>query len=233
MSLLGTGEWSDFYEPAERADEISVRRPFYPRRHGGASQRHLLDALGVERLDELRRRCELRTPSRRAAAPLFWTLGAQQVGRAAIVGWRDVLAPALADATLDVVLWPFAGRLADLASPGRAVIAETYPTEFYSQLGFDFRGRGKRDADARAAAGRPLLDRAAWTGILVEPRLATAVRDGFRREGDDAFDAAVGLFGMLGVVTGRRPEGEPPVGLGPVEGWILGQAGELPEPLRS
>jgi ubiquinone/menaquinone biosynthesis C-methylase UbiE len=50
---------------------------------------------------------------------------------------------------------------------------------------------------------------------------------------DDAFDAAVGLFGMLGVVTGRRPEGEPPVGLGPVEGWILGQAGELPEPLPS
>ena len=30
-------------------------------------------------------------PGRRAAAPIFWTLGAQQVGKAAIAAWRELL----------------------------------------------------------------------------------------------------------------------------------------------
>jgi hypothetical protein len=43
-------------------------------------------------------------------------------------------------------------------------------------------------------------------------------------EGDDAFDAVVGLFGMLEVVTGKRQPGEPRDDrIRKVEGWILGQ----------
>jgi hypothetical protein len=44
-------------------------------------------------------------------------------------------------------------------------------------------------------------------------------------KGDDAFDAVVGLFGMLEVVLGRREPGESKgEQIRDVEGWILGQA---------
>ena len=40
---------------------------------------------------------------------------------------------------------------------------------------------------------------------------------------DDAFDAVVGLFGMLQVCLGRREPGEPnDRGVREIEGWILG-----------
>jgi hypothetical protein len=43
-------------------------------------------------------------------------------------------------------------------------------------------------------------------------------------DGNDAFDAAVGLFGMLGVVLGQRQSGEPQdKAITAIEGWILGQ----------
>jgi hypothetical protein len=42
--------------------------------------------------------------------------------------------------------------------------------------------------------------------------------------GEDRFDAVVGLLGMLNVVLGRRPSGEPDDPLvRRLEGWILGQ----------
>ena len=49
-------------------------------------------------------------------------------------------------------------------------------------------------------------------------------QDGFglSLDGEDRFDAVVGLFGMLNVVLGRRSCAEPP-GL-KVGGWIFGQA---------
>jgi hypothetical protein len=56
--------------------------------------------------------------------------------------------------------------------------------------------------------------------------LIDEIEDGFGPGGgDDRFDAAVGLFGMLNVVLGRRPSGEPddPV-VRRIEGWILGQS---------
>ena len=90
---LGNGAWADFYSVATVRSEISVRRPFYPFSPGGKKQAHLLNALAVQSIDELRRECEREQPRRRSACSLFWTLGANQVGKAAIVGWRDVLAP--------------------------------------------------------------------------------------------------------------------------------------------
>ncbi|HEU5088505.1 MAG TPA: hypothetical protein VFT99_13710, partial [Roseiflexaceae bacterium] len=69
LPQLGAGLWRDFYEVAERPDEISVWRPFYPRRPGGASQRQLLDALGLDSIDDVRRRCDRAHADRRAGAP--------------------------------------------------------------------------------------------------------------------------------------------------------------------
>lgn len=58
LPRLGLGEWAAFYDVADRPEEVGLHRPFYPRRPGGTRQRHLLDALGIQRIDDLRRRCE-------------------------------------------------------------------------------------------------------------------------------------------------------------------------------
>jgi hypothetical protein len=54
-----------------------------------------------------------------------------------------------------------------------------------------------------------------------------AIQDGFSSDtnGDDRFDAVVGLMSMIDVITGRCPEGNngAPTELN-VEGWILGRA---------
>jgi hypothetical protein len=60
------------------------------------------------------------------------------VGKGAIAGWRDVIVPAMADHGLEVALWPFEGSLERLIAPGRVVIAETYPAEFFDHFGVTF-----------------------------------------------------------------------------------------------
>jgi hypothetical protein len=230
LPQLGQGDWSDFYTVAARPEEIGLRRPFYPQRpgkRGEARQRHLLDGLGLASVDELRRCCEQAQPGRRAASPLFWTLGAQQVGKAAISGWREVLGPALRSDVVDVAIWPFAGSLFELLRPGWVVIAETYPAEFYTHLGMAFaQGASKRRQVDRVARAPQLLDWAAAARVDLSPDLQAAVRDGFgpAPDGEDPFDATVGLLGMLNVVLGRRPPGEPEEErVRRIEGWILGQ----------
>lgn len=227
------GRWERFYEVCGAPQDISLTRPFYPARPGGARRAHLLAALQADSFDALRRRCELPHPGRRAAAPLFWTLGGQQVGKAAIVGWRDLLGPALRGGRDDLAIWPFSGLLADLCVPGRIVVAESYPAECYGHLGIGFtpghgrRRSGKRVREARLANAPLLLRWARQAGVSVSPALADMIRDGFGAgpDGEDPFDAVVGLFGMLNVVLGRQPPGEvQDARLRTVEGWILGQA---------
>ncbi|OGO13459.1 MAG: hypothetical protein A2029_00915 [Chloroflexi bacterium RBG_19FT_COMBO_47_9] len=43
-------------------------------------------------------------------------------------------------------------------------------------------------------------------------------------DGEDRFDALVGLYGMINVVLGNHPSGEPvPPHIYKIEGWIFGQ----------
>ncbi len=223
LDALGRGDWPDFFSVAERPEQIAVTRPFYPRVSSAlARQRALLDALGLGHIDELRRRCELATPTRRAACPLFWTLGANQVGKAAITGWREVLLPARRRGAR---LWPFDGSLAELARSGVPVLAETYPGEAYGHVGVAFRpDMSKRRQDDRRTAMRDLPAWAARHGVSFEPALAAQIADGFGApdRGEDPFDALLGLLGMLEVVDGRRSAG-PAAAQDPWEGWILGQ----------
>jgi hypothetical protein len=218
---LGNGEWADFYNVATVRSEISIRRPFYPYSPGGKRQAHLLGALGLNEIDDLRRECEKKQPGRRAACSLFWTLGANQIGKGAIVGWRDVLAPALCNGK-NVLLWPFDGDLDDLLQPGKIVFTETYPAECYGWfLAEPLRGKGK--PEVRRAVGAHLRKWAASLDIGLEPALHGMIEDGFP-QGDDAFDAVVGMIGMIEVVTGRRQPGEPSEDrIRKLEGWILGQ----------
>jgi hypothetical protein len=175
---LGHGDFSDFYRISANSAEISKYRPFYPFRPGGTKQIHLWSGLGLTCIDDLRRKCERANGERRAACPLFWTLGANQVGRAAIIGWRDVLVPAL-QADKSVVLWPFDGSLDELLKPGRLVIVETYPAECYRWF---FRGglKGQKgDAKVRERAGGALLDWAGKANVTLTPDLRHIIEEGF------------------------------------------------------
>jgi hypothetical protein len=235
LPQFGQGTWADFYRPAGRPEEISLRRPFYPLRAGTSRHLHLTEALGVGGIDDLRRLCDFAHPGRRAASPLFWTLGGQQVGKAAIHGWREVLGPGLRDPRLGLALWPFSGPLGALLAGGRFIAVETYPAECYAHLGVKFstpkRGAksGKRVQGDRAANARRLLAWAEVAGVRVESSMRAAMLDGFgpSPDGEDPFDTTIGLLGMLNVVLGHQPlyEPEDPV-LRNVEGWIFGQAAE-------
>lgn len=224
---FGEGRWAHFYELASRPDDISVERPFYPARPGGTQQEHLVRGIGVRSMDDLLRRCDFGNGRRNNACALFWTLGGNQVGRAAIAGWREVLLPAIRSYRSNVGLWPFEGTLSLLLATRSCVIAETYPADACVQLGLSAPGRGwsKRDQQDRIGQGKKLLDWAKTRPIdLHEVRHSFDLGFGPDKTGEDRFDAVVGLFGMLAVALGDRVEGTPPdEGVRTVEGWILGQ----------
>jgi hypothetical protein len=222
----------DFYNVARMPEQIALARPFYPQGPGGRSRRQLLDGLGLATWQHLHRRCDRATPSRPAACPMFWTLGGNQVGKAAIVGWRDLLAPARRNG-VDMAIWPFDGALAALIERHRFVVAETYPGEVYEHLHLRRTLRshgGKRRQAARAACGVLLLAWAKNSELALALALSAEIAAGFGSDpgADDRFDAVVGLFGLLNVVRGARPSGEPddPV-VRRIEGWILGQDAAL------
>lgn len=214
--------WDWLRVPAAHADEISAARPFYPLRPGGASQGALARAHGVVGYADLLRRCDRPSRSRPAACCMFWTLGPKQCGRAALAGWHEVVRPALREGG-PVALWPFAGGLAELLAAGGCVLAETYPAEFYAELG-PRRRFSKRRRDDRLALAAGLRAAASRAGLEPGPELEAAIGDGFGhgRDGENAFDAVIGLIGMLLVLRGHRPA-DPPTepAVRRIEGWML------------
>jgi hypothetical protein len=225
LPLLGSGEWARFFDVAEHAADISAYRPFYPRvSSASAKQAHLLRAMDADSIDQLRRRCERATTDRRAACALFWTLGGNQVGKAALSGWREVIIPAVRQGAH---LWPFDGDIADRRTKG-LTIAETYPAEAYKHVGVIFRpGMSKRRQSDRAAFAGTIDAWASKQSVALSPELVISLGDGFgaSAEGEDRFDALIGLCGMIEVIVGRQPQGAPadPQVRG-FEGWIFGQS---------
>ena len=228
LSQLGKGRWARFFDVAERPEEVALERPFYPMRPGGTRQKHLTHALGVDSMKDLLRICERGTAARGPASPLFWTMGAKQVGKAALLGWRRVLVPALENEALPISLWPFDGGLDALLDSGGIVVAETYPAEACVHLGLEPPGRGwaktsQEGRQAQAAALRRWADR---RGVALAADLAESIDDGFGpgKHQEDPFDALLGVMSMLEVTLGHRPEGGPEDDvIRAVEGWILGQ----------
>ena len=218
--------WESAYAVAETVDEVSLGRPFFPRRAvKGVRRSALVQALGLERNTDLLRLCERAGGGLRQACPVFWTLGANQVGRAAIAGWREVVGPAL---LAGASLWPFDGALERLAQAGGLVLVETYPADAYAQVGAGFgpRDSKRRQADRWARAGA-ILSWAEAAGVdLSDCRQDLENGFGPHAAGEDAFDALLGALGMILVVTGQRAALPPP---GPWcarlawEGWILGR----------
>ena len=132
----------------------------------------------------------------------------------------------LLDEDRPVRFWPFDGTLDDLlGEPGPAlVIVETYPAEFYGHLGLSV--ATKRSQAVRRACAKAVFEWAEEARVDLSDPFQETVRNGFgsAADGEDPFDAAVGLCGMLNVVLGRRDPGQHPESSSEaVEGWILGQ----------
>ena len=223
--LRGLAHRAEFFAVCATLDEITPARPFYPARGvAGMTRAAHAAALGLGDAGGLSRLCDRATALRPAGAPLFWTLGANQTGKAAITAWRDWLLPGLA-AGDDLRLWPFEGRLADLLAPGAVVIAETYPAEAMRQRGLAMSGSKRRQSD-RAALAERLLDALEERRAMPEPDLLAAIRDGFGADaaGEDRFDSLLGLLGLLAVLDGAQPDAVPDdPWIRRWEGWVLGQ----------
>lgn len=224
LSEFGNGAWKNFFSVCDLREEIEMRRPFFPAKNRtGVRHADLLGALGLERMDELRRQCERQTAGRRAACPIFWTLGANQVGKAAIDGWINVVRPAL---DRGAQLWPFHGRLNEISKSKRLVVCETYPQEAYAHIGVGFkRMQSKRVQADRICAGRSILDWARKHGVHLSDEARAEIEQGFGNttNGEDKFDAVAGLLSIIEVADNRRAEGAPSKG-DVWEGWILGQS---------
>jgi hypothetical protein len=222
LDVLGTPPWQEFSLVATQASEVALRRPFYPARPGGTRRDHLYAGLGLTGA-ELRRRCDGSD-----AETLFWTLGGKQVGKAALAGWR--LLGAARRRRAPVALWPFAGPLpALLAGAPGVVAAEAYPREYYRHVrpGRARSRWSKRRRDDRLAWAPGILGWAESLGVTWDAGVRRRVEDGLSAgpDGEDEFDAMIGLLGVIAVVTGKLPPGEPrddPAVI-TTEGWILGR----------
>jgi hypothetical protein len=223
--LRGIRALPDFFTVCATLDVISPNRPFYPMRGIAGMTRlsHAL-ALGLPDAAALCRACDRATAERPAGAPLFWTLGANQSGKAAIAAWQSLLLPAL-EAHAPLRLWPFEGPFRSLLAPGGIALAETYPAEALRHLGLRLRGSKRRQDDRRVIADALLtaIDQQAATP---DNDLRRAILDGFGADaaGEDRFDSVLGVLCLLNVLAGNRPDTAPDdPWIRRWEGWVLGQ----------
>ena len=211
LSVFGAGRFRRFYEPAHRAD-IAIERPFYPAGPTkGARRDDLREVLGDAAFAP--RVCDRLA----GAGPIFWLVGARQVGRSAAFVWRELIAPRLDR----IALWPFDGPLAELLTTGRPIVAEMYPAFLLRALGLTV--TRKSETAARARCGRELLRRIGGDARLDLGAVRGLLRGGFgaSRSGEDPFDATIACIGLARLLLdGAVPE--PPEAARAVEGWILG-----------
>lgn len=223
--------WENFYRVSSLIDDVGPHRPFFPRRAiRGMRRADLWQRLGLAHDAALFRLCERAGgPGLRQACPLFWTVGANQVGRATAEGWQEVIVPALGAGAR---VWPYHGRLDKLAAYDGLVLAETYPADAYARLGaaFGHRASKRRQTDRADRAGAIM----AWAeGARVD--LSACCDDlmggfGPSATGEDRFDAFVGALGMIAVADGGIPAipDELPKACMTWEGWILGRPRPAP-----
>jgi hypothetical protein len=230
--LRGLEPDSEFFDVAEQLSQVGVERPFFPARMRAKTpgiKTAFHARLGLTPPRALRR-CELAHCGRAAASEVFWTLGPRAVGKAAVAGWRDCLLPALTDprGRPRVSLWPFDGRLQALLASSDVVAVEAYPAEAYLQLGLQIGSRRMaktRAQDRRADAAR-LLAHCERSAIRPSAALVAELEAGFDAgaQGDDRFDAVVGLIAMIKVLRERaEPEVPDDPAIRDREGWIFGQ----------
>lgn len=217
----------EFFQVAATLEAVSIDAPFYPMRgQRGMTRLSHAQALGLPDATALSRLCDRATAERPAGAPVFWTLGANQSGKAAISAWRDMLVPALAASPSAAMnLWPFDGPFLSLLRRGGLTIAETYPAEAMRHLNLRPAGSKRRLAD-RAAYAPGIRLAMKRLNAIPAPALAASLDAGFsaRADGEDQFDSVLGVLCVLAVLQGARPDTAPPEpAIQRWEGWVLGQ----------
>jgi hypothetical protein len=228
--LTTTATRPDFFQVCASLAEVGPGRPFYPARGlAGMTRAAHAEALGLDGAAELSRACDRATAERPAGAPLFWTLGANQSGKAAIAAWQQMLLPALATEA-DVRIWPFSGAFRTLLAPGAVALAETYPAEALRHFGIRLKGSKRRQADRLAVADQ-LHSAMAALHALPDAAMERTMADGFGADaaGEDRFDCILGLLCVLNVLAGNRPDTAPAdPWIRRWEGWVLGQTAMPP-----
>lgn len=225
--LRGLTPDCEFFSVARAIDEVSLARPFFPAGNvsGPGHKLALARALNMATTAQLARQVDLKTAHRPAGGQLFWTLGANQCGKAAIAAWRDLIVPQLRQDNLK--LWPFDGDFRALAVAGQTVIAETYPAEALRQLGLRL-GGSKQSQASRQALADDIFAVTAALGIKNSQALEAEITRGFgpKKAAEDPFDSLVGVLGVINVLNGNRPDRAPNLHQ-KWEGWVLGQT-DLP-----
>jgi hypothetical protein len=230
-TFLGeVGGLRDFFSVCATLEDVRPERPFYPARGiAGMTRLSHAVALGLPDAWALSRDCDRATAERPPGAPLFWTLGANQAGKAAIAAWQHLLLPALIN-PMGLRLWPFEGPFRSLLAPGSIAIAETYPAEALRHLditvrGMRLRGSKRRHGDRCATAGAltAAMDRLA---VTPDDAMRRTMLDGFgaHATGEDRFDSVLGVLCVINVLAGNRPDTAPDdPWIQRWEGWVLGQ----------
>jgi hypothetical protein len=223
--LTTTATRPDFFQVCVSLAEVTPDRPFYPARGiAGMTRAAHAKALGLDGAAALSRACDRATPERPAGAPLFWTLGANQSGKAAIAAWQEMLLPAISSGE-DLRIWPFAGAFRTLLAETAVALAETYPAEALRHLGIRLKGSKRRQTDRMTVANQ-ILSAMAALDLSPDPALEQATADGFGSDaaGEDRFDCVVGVLCVLNVLAGHRPDTAPAdPWIRRWEGWVLGQ----------
>ncbi len=192
---------------AARPGQISLRRPFYPARPGGTRRAHLYAGLGLTET-EVRRRCD----GTRRGDPVL------DAGRQA---GRQGGAARLADATAGQSRWRghravAVRRVAGACWPGPDSPSPRRTRASSTSISACRAGRWSKRRRADRLACMPAL--LAWAGDLgvrwdeaVRGRVRAGCSDG--PDGEDEFDAIVGVLGMIAVADrdhrARRPGGGP------------------------
>ncbi len=216
-----------FFSVARTIDEVSLARPFYPAGSvsGAGHKLALAQALNLPDTANLSRPADLRTANRPAGGQLFWTLGANQCGKAGLAAWRDLILPGLTKG--QIKLWPFDGALQKLMRPGQLAVAETYPAEVLRQLGLKLHG-SKQSQISRAAMAQDIVSVLRHLDAKPSKDLRLQIEAGFgpKKSAEDPFDSFIGVLGVINVLNGNRSD-TTPFPADKWQGWVLGQT-DLP-----
>lgn len=214
LAAFGQGLWADVYRPSDRP---RLHRPFYPasRAPRGTHRKGVwLAGVGAGAAAFMRD-----FDRAMGGASLFWLIGPNQVGKATISAWRDLLAPAAP--TLG--LWPFDGPLSDCFAGAPLTVAEVYPALGYRLFGLAIAKPGARKGDpgARAACAPVLRRRCRLLAAGLAPETGALLDQGF--ESDDDFDAFIATLIMIAAGQGRIANQAPArTRQNRTEGWVLG-----------
>lgn len=216
LPQLGQPPWHQWYDVAETADDISLHRPFYPLKGGRKKMDDLVEALGLLNRDALRRHCDYDpTTGKRWGSPLFWTMGAAQVGKASLHAWRHVITPALSSP--NVCLWPHQHDLLDTA---QITIAEAFPTAYYNALGLQPGSKRQPTTYPQHIQTLQVWSQSFKHPIIIEPTIFDLWQNG--QMGEDAFDSLIGCLGMLDAWFHQRLNPHPDPLIRGIEGGVWG-----------